>query len=293
MFMVGGGFEVAGASPNEVGHQGIKPPNPTGTAHKTDANIVLPDRTLGSRYELKYLISKSKAKEIEEFVKLHLPQDRYSKLQPDGFYPIVSLYLDSDDMQLCVESITGKLNRYKLRIRSYTDDTAYPRFFEIKRRANTVIVKSRYRAKHHDVKDLLAGKYMHPQYYSTDGAILRQFQLYAGSIQAKPKVLIRYNRKAYEGDSHTRVRVTFDADLSYRVTDKPEVTLNGSGWRYHGICLQNVILEIKFNGRYPGWLSTMAKCFELRQESISKYANSIKESCALGFCSPRLPMEMF
>jgi len=286
---------VSGASFGEAEKQGgnNNASHRAGTARDSGAGIVLPDRTLGSRYELKYLISKSKAKEVERFVGLHLPEDRYSKLRPDGFYPIVSLYLDSDDFQLCAESITGRLNRYKLRIRSYTDDTAYPRFFEIKRRANTVIVKSRYRVKHHDVKDLLAGKCIHPQYYATDETILRQFQLYVRSIHAKPKVLIRYNRKAYEGDSHTRVRVTFDADLSYRVTDEPEVTLNGSGWRYHNMSLQNVILEIKFNGRYPDWLSTMVKSLELRQESISKYANSIKESCALGFCSPRLPMGMF
>ena len=286
---------MSGASFSEAEKQGgeNKVPHSAGTARNAGADIVLPDRTLGSRYELKYLISKSKAKEVEQFVKLHLPLDRYSKLQPTGSYPVVSLYLDSDDLQLCLESITGKLNRYKLRIRSYTDDTAYPRFFEIKRRANTVIVKSRYRVKHHDVKDLLAGKYIHSQYYTTDEAILRQFQLYTRSINAKPKVLIRYNRKAYEGDSHTRVRVTFDTDLSYRVTDEPEVKLNGGGWRYHAMSVQNVILEIKFNGRYPDWLNTMVKHFELRQESISKYANSIKESCALGYCSPRLPMGMF
>jgi hypothetical protein len=286
---------MSGASFNEAEKQGgkNKVPHSVGTARNAGVDIVLPDRTLGSRYELKYLISKSKAKEVERFVEMYLPRDRYSKLQPTGSYPIVSLYLDSDDLQLCCESITGKLNRYKLRIRSYTDDTAYPRFFEIKRRANTVIVKSRYRVKHHDVKDLLADRYIHSQYYATDEAILRQFQLYTRSINAKPKVLIRYNRKAYEGESHTRVRVTFDTDLSYRVTDKPEVTLNGGGWRSHALSMQNVILEIKFNGRYPDWLNTMVKHFELRQESISKYANSIRESCALGYCSPRLPIGMF
>ncbi len=271
---------------NKTSHRGV-------SASIVGTDVVLPDRTLGSRYELKYLISKSKAKEVERFVALHLPMDRYSKLQPTGFYPISSLYLDSDDLQLCLESLTGKLSRYKLRIRSYTDDTSYPRFFEIKRRANTVIVKSRYRVKHHDVKDLLAGRYIHSQYYATDEAILRQFQLYTRSINAKPKVLIRYNRKAYEGDSHTRVRVTFDTDLSYRVTDRPEVKLNGGGWQHHAMSTQNVILEIKFNGRYPAWLNTMVKYFGLRQESISKYTNSIRESCQLGYCSPLSPMRMF
>ncbi len=261
-----------------------------GAARMPDLSV---DRTLRFRYELKYLISKSKAKAIEQYVAAYIEQDRYTKLQPSSFYPIVSLYVDSEEMQLCRESLTGKLNRFKLRIRSYTDDHSYPRFLEIKRRANSVIMKSRYRIKHRDIKPLLAGEFTDPQYYGTDEKILRQFQLYVRSINAKPAVLVRYRRRAYEGDSHTRVRVTFDKELSYNVTDEPQVRFNGGGWQLHKLSLDRTILEIKFTGRYPAWLSTMAKEFELRQQSMSKYANSIKESCLLGFCSPRISLGMW
>lgn len=248
------------------------------------------DRTLGSRYELKYVISESKARAVEQYVAAYLDEDRYTKLQPSGFYPIVSLYLDSEDLQLCRESITGKLNRFKLRIRSYTDDHSYPRFLEIKRRSNTVIIKSRYRVKHRDIKPMLAGVFVDPQYYGTDEKILRQFQLYVRCLNAAPAVLVRYRRRAYEGDSRTRVRVTFDRELSYNVTDEPDVRFNGAGWQLHKLSLDNIILEIKFTGCYPAWLSTMAEYFELRQQSMSKYANSLKESCVLHFCSPKLRM---
>ena len=252
------------------------------------------DRTLRCRYELKYVVSESKAAALMRFVEPYIGLDRYSKLQPDGFYPIVSLYLDSNDLQLCRESLGGYLNRFKLRIRSYTDEPDYPRFFEIKRRAHTVIIKSRAKIRRQDIAPLLVGRYIAPsQHYKTDKTeidTIKQFQLYMQSIKAKPTVLVRYMRRAYEGDSENRVRVTFDRDLCYNVTDKPDVLFGGPGWQRNS--RGGVILEIKFTGRYPAWLERMAECFVLRQQSMSKYATSVKKACSLRFCAPKMPIRM-
>jgi hypothetical protein len=253
---------------------------------KTSAKTA--DRMLGCRYEMKYLVSESKAEAIAQFIKPYLQVDRYSKLQRSGDYPIVSLYLDSDDLRLCLESLTGVKNRFKLRVRSYTDELDYPRFFEIKRRINTVIVKSRARVMDRDVLTLLAGLPLPPQNYSADLETINQFQLYINNIKAKPKILVRYMRRAYEGDSETRVRVTFDRKLCYCVTDAPEVRFGGRGWQENTITIGGVILEIKFTNCFPAWLNRMVSYFDLRQDAISKYATSIKEACSLGFCAPRL-----
>ncbi|MHC4758245.1 MAG: VTC domain-containing protein, partial [Planctomycetota bacterium] len=177
------------------------------------------DRTIWCGYEMKYVISEAKTAAIQEFIRPYLGLDRYSKLQPDGFYPIVSLYLDSDNMQLCIESLRGILKRFKLRIRSYSDNPDYPRFFEIKRRSNRVIIKSRARVQTADVPTLLSGIYLPPiGNNKKEIEALQQFQLYMRSVHAKPKVLIRYNRCAHEGKMHNRVRVTFDKKLCYKVT---------------------------------------------------------------------------
>lgn len=249
------------------------------------------DRTLWCRYEMKYLISESRAAAIVRFIEPYLKLDHYSKLQPSGFYPIVSLYLDSNDLRLCKESLLGVLKRFKLRIRSYTDDPSYPRFFEIKRRANTVIIKSRARVKTEDVPTLLSGRYVPPAHdYKADVDAIRQFQLYMKSIDAKPLVLVRYLRRAYEGDSENRVRVTFDRQLAYNVTKTPEVMLKGRGWQPNPLTLNSVILEMKFTGRYPAWLGRMVSYFDLRQRSVSKYATSVKRACSLRFCGPKMPM---
>ena len=249
------------------------------------------DRTLLSRYELKYVISESKAMAIVRFIEPYLKLDRYCRSQPNCAYPIVSLYLDSDNLRLCRESLQGLLKRFKLRVRSYSDESESPQFFEIKRRANTVIIKSRARVMHYDVAALLSGQYIPSlQNHESEMDALKQFQLYMKNVSARPKVLIRYMRQAYEGDVENRVRVTFDRQLVYKVSNDPEVSLNGGGWQHN---LGGVILEIKFTGCYPAWLGRMVQYFDLQQQSMSKYVTSMKKACSLGFCAPKVPISAF
>jgi hypothetical protein len=241
------------------------------------------DRTLWCRYEIKYVISDAKAAAVVQFIEPYLQLDRYCREQPTGDYPIVSLYLDSDNLQLFRESLQGLLKRFKLRIRSYTDDPDYPRFFEIKRRSNAVIMKSRARVLHHDVAPLLAGQFVPPlRNNASEMDALKQFQLYMKSVDAKPKVLIRYMRRAYECEGENRVRVTFDRQLTYKICNDPLVTINGSGWQHN---LSGVVLEIKFTGRYPAWLGRMVRYFNLQQQSMSKYVTSMKKAFLFGFCT--------
>ncbi len=242
------------------------------------------DNFLSCRFELKYRISESKAAAVEQFVRSYLHLDRYCQIRTGYTYPIVSLYLDSDSLDLCRETLTGKKSRFKLRVRSYSDDLDKPRFFEIKRRVNRIIIKSRVRVMDNDVASVIMGHPLPPREYKNDENVLRQFQLYMNSINARPMVLVRYMRKAYESDSENRVRVTFDRQLCFNITQEPKVRFNCTGWQKHP--MENVILEIKFTSRYPAWLSRMVKCFNLQQQSMSKYASSIEHSSSMGFCAP-------
>lgn len=238
------------------------------------------------RYELKYRISESRARAVAQFIKPYLHRDRYAKLQADGTYPIVSLYFDSDTFNFARETIEGKKNRFKLRIRSYSDDPKAPRFFEIKRRIDRIILKSRARASQKDVEAIAARKSIILPAHCSDEKTLRQFQFYMHCLNAKPIVLVRYMREAFESDADNRVRITLDRQLSYKTTRKPEVIFAGYDW--HRVAMKFVILEIKFTGRYPVWLSQMVKIFDLKQTAISKYIESIKQSCNLGFCAPQI-----
>jgi SPX domain protein involved in polyphosphate accumulation len=237
---------------------------------------------------MKYIITEPQMAAISRFAEMYIRLDPYSRITPDGFYPIVSLYFDSPDLRLCNESLEGTKNRFKLRIRSYSDDPQSPCFFEIKRRMNAIIIKSRARTMRDDIETVLAGRLPSRANYRTNEDVLRQFQLYMQTVNAGPTVRVRYLRKAYEGDTDNRVRVTFDRQLAYNVGSASTIMLNGDGWRPH--CLNGIILEIKFTGRYPLWLSQMAACFGLRAQSVSKYATSLKNSCLERFSAPKQPI---
>ena len=139
-----------------------------------------------------------------------------------------------------------------------------------------------------DVPILLSGLSLPPQNYTADIDSINQFQLYMKNIAARPMVLIRYMRQAFEGTSENKVRVTFDRQLSYCITNKPEVRLGGRGWQRNPFTEGGVILEIKFTNNYPAWLSQMAKHFNLQMRSISKFGSSITDSRLLEFYVPQL-----
>ncbi len=246
------------------------------------------NRISGCRYELKYHVTESKAAAIVEFIKPFMHLDKYCMRQKNGYYPNVSLYLDSEDLQLCWESLTGEKNRFKLRIRSYTDELDYPRFVEIKRRMNSIIIKSRAKIMDSDIPALLSGHSVLFQRDINANETINQFQLYMKSIQARPLILVRYLRQAYKDNFHNNLRITFDRELVYKVTNLPEVRLGGRGWYPNSFSIGGVVLEIKFNNHYPEWLTRMARYFNLQQRSISKYVSSIQESCLLKFCAPQL-----
>jgi hypothetical protein len=250
----------------------------------------LPSQSIVNRYELKYVISESQAAIIKELIKPHVQLDRYCQVQPGREYPLSSLYLDSHDLRLFRESLEGHKNRFKLRIRRYSDDPSSPSFFEIKRRMNLVIIKSRAKVNHNIEKLLLFPALLYEN-ENGDGDILRQFQLYMSSICARPVVQVRYMREAYEGLIDNNIRITFDRKLAYKIGDKAEVSLNGGEWHYYP--MEGVILEIKFTEFYPPWLSYVVKCLELRQQPLSKYARSIKHACALKFCAPKVPIGIY
>ncbi len=243
------------------------------------------DNTLSSRFELKYRIREAKARAIASYIKTHMPLDKYSALKPDLQYYISSLYLDSDRLDLCRETIEKKTNRFKLRIRCYDDNPQSPCFVEIKRRLNSVIHKGRVRTNKADINKIING-YRIPLVGASekDKSVMNQFQYYVRSLHARPIVMVRYLREAYEDTSNNRVRITFDRKLAYRSTNKPELHVLGNGWRE--VPMDFVVLEIKFTDKYPLWLNDMIKIFDLKQTSMSKYVSTVKQSCALGFCAP-------
>ena len=79
------------------------------------------DRLQTQRFELKYLVSEETARAVRRFVSCHLKPDEFASTLPDNAYPVHSLYLDSPGLTTYQAVQAGEKNRYKLRIRYYTD----------------------------------------------------------------------------------------------------------------------------------------------------------------------------
>ncbi len=234
------------------------------------------DKLQAQRFELKFRIPKSQAPGIRDFVSSYLVPDEYSVGKPEYSYANHSVYLDSDDLRLYWDVINGNKNRFKLRVRYYDDDPATPVFFEIKRRSNDAILKQRGPVRREAVSPLLSGHLPEPGFLLSSKpqhlAALHQFCRLMSDLRAVPKVQVSYLREAWVSESDNSVRVTLDRDVCAVAHTTHDITtrLENPVMAFE----PDVILEIKFTGRFPTWIREMVRIFGVMQSGSAKYVES-------------------
>ncbi|HEY4415629.1 MAG TPA: polyphosphate polymerase domain-containing protein [Verrucomicrobiae bacterium] len=235
------------------------------------------DNLQTQRLELKYLIPESAALAVRDYISTHLTLDEFGVGQPDLSYPIHSLYLDSGDLSLYWQTVNGNKNRYKLRVRYYDDKPDSPVFFEIKRRMNEAILKQRGGVTRAGAAELLAGR-MPPMedMLSEDPrhlCALQNFCQMMVQIQARPMALVNYRREAWVSTHNNSVRVTMDRQVELDL----DATSCMSAKMADPVCVfgKEVILELKFTGRFPAWFGDLVRHFGVRQCSAAKYADGL------------------
>ncbi len=238
------------------------------------------DTTIRSRFEFKYLIPQAMADSVRRFIAPFAHLDQYAAQTPNGRYTISSLYLDSPDLQLHRGTVEGHKNRFKLRIRAYSDDPADPVFFEVKRRTSDAILKKRFRVNRIHAAEFLAGR------IPAAAEKFEEFSHLVRQCDARPVIRIRYQREAHESRDADPVRITFDTDLTHVVTPDGDISQNGPGWS--STPLDGTILEIKFTDRFPSWVAEMVGHFELQRRSIPKYIMSLDHAMETGAYHPGL-----
>src|ERR1043165_6631614 len=224
------------------------------------------ERMQQSRFELKYLIEEEKALRVRDFVRCYLAMDEFGVGRPNYSYPVHSLYLDSDSLEIYWRTVNGDKNRYKLRLRYDSDNPTTPFFFEIKRRMKDVILKQRAGVRHEAVPLLLEGHLPEvSMLLSHDPGSLvaiQRFQQLMFELNAKPKSHIYYKREAYVADND-EVRVTMDRDVYSEPNLSPsiKVKMTKPVLSYAGF----VILELKFTNRFPNWFRELVRVAESMQ----------------------------
>lgn len=237
-----------------------------------------------NRHECKFVVTEAVAADVLRSMRAHVAPDPFAALQPDHSYEIASLYLDDPFDSLYRETIEGRSQRFKLRVRSYGKGPLHEQrivFLEVKRRANRIVQKLRCPVPHDLLKGLLRGENI-----SRDAALLQlpesrrralhEFLGLTAARGASPRCMVRYRRQAYVGCDDLATRVTFDRNLCTLATDVAGVHHRDP--RYIPVQAGGVILELKFTDQSPPWMAAAIRRLQLRRRSFSKYCNSIDAS---------------
>lgn len=205
------------------------------------------------RFEFKYLMHEETATRVRDtLLKNNLEWDPYTLSSSDRAYTVTSLYYDSVSVRCYRDKIDGLERRFKLRERIYAavHTPGDPRFFEIKRKKDAVIVKDR-----------------------TVNAPGTDFEYLRRRYALEPNVLVTYRRSALQGTFQERLRVTFDSELACT----PARSLSGESSPYP-IARGLVIMEVKYNNTLPHWFHRIILTHELDRRPFSKYCIAL-EAC--------------
>ena len=235
------------------------------------------ERVQTQRFELKYVIPEATASAVRDFASAYLRLDAFGARNPDRSYSVHSLYLDSEPLTTCWDTINGNRNRYKLRLRFYAARPESPVFFEIKQRDDNAVLKQRSQVRRDAVAWLLGGNLPDDAHLmpgeTQDLAALERFCRLMNRIQAVPKARVSYRREAWTGNFDEGFRVTFDRKIQFdpESTARLEVEMKDPVEVFGN----SVVLELKFAGTYPTWAAEMVRVFGLTQRSAAKYVDGV------------------
>lgn len=244
---------------------------------------------------MKYIVSEETSRQVREFVSSYLELDEYGATRPNLSYPVHSLYLDSDRLDFYWHTINGNKNRFKLRIRFYENRPTAPVYFEIKRRMDNAILKQRGAVRREAVDWLLAGHLPEPAHLvSSDPrhlVALQRFSQLMLAYDAKPRAHVAYVREAWISTEDNSVRVTMDRDVRCvpEFTARLSADIDPSVPPVFGT---QVVLELKFTGRFPNWFGELVRVFSLPSGSAAKYADGVAQLGEYHFRDGHVPVAL-
>ncbi|MBA3460478.1 MAG: polyphosphate polymerase domain-containing protein [Deltaproteobacteria bacterium] len=236
------------------------------------------------RREFKYLISEHQADQLRRYIEGICTVDPYAA-HTGGRYLIDTLYLDTPWLGIYFATIENAPDRYKLRIRNYPSLGGGPVFFEVKRRINETIIKTRAHFR---------GEWAHMLVDASPETLagidpkqrkgVDNFICYFHRGPMLPQAIVRYEREPYFSTIDDYARVTFDRNVSYQrvseLTLSPDTdhwTLMDDPLSQRGLGLEGsaVLLELKFTNVVPSWMRNMVHTFALQRLAFCKYTRAI------------------
>jgi hypothetical protein len=211
---------------------------------------------------------------IRDHIRPFTTYDRFAAMRPGHRYPVCSLYLDSSDLLLYRQTATGEKTRFKIRVRTYSDDPATPAYFEVKRKIDRIVHKERAGLNRALAARVIAGESVAATLEAEVARDLEAYEHHAALIAARPILRVQYTREAYQATGHEPVRITVDTDLRYAITLDGDLSHTRGSW--HSTPLEGAIIEVKFTERFPSWVQDLVRVFDMRQRSVPKYVLSVE-----------------
>lgn len=182
----------------------------------------------------------------------------------DGGYLISSLYFDDYNQSSFIDKLSGIRDRKKFRVRVYNYQSNVIKL-ERKIKRGNVIDKSHIQISKEEYDTLVSGDVSFLRH--KDDVVAKDFYLYYRTKNLRPRLVVEYRREAFiykYGD----VRITFDYLLKAGVFQKD---LFSNGYMISAIPHDQIILEVKYTGYFPGVIRNIIQINNLQWQSSSKY----------------------
>lgn len=236
------------------------------------------------RHEAKYIIPPALVPEIVAFIEPFCELDHHCQGDPPE-YQITTLQLDTPGLALHHAKEWEALNRFKLRVRTYGEPGSAPVFMEIKRKLKDVVAKTRTVIPFEAwSRELMYDPMVKLEFRSEkeyEGFL--QFRRLVMELDARPCLLIRYQRQSYFGKHDHYARVSFDRELCYHPTSSWDNWGQGGRWMPMDTDLaqrklypfSGVVLELKTLSDAPHWMIDCVRHFDLVRTGNCKYSSAV------------------
>lgn len=213
------------------------------------------------RIEKKYVLTLSQYERFLNKTRDYLGKDNFYKSR------VLSIYYDTDDDYLIQRSLEKPLYKEKVRIRCYNGlDEKGNIFIELKKKFNGKVFKRRTTINYEELKrnGTQACHYENNQ-------VGNEIKYVCDLHHLKPHMLISTYRTSYAGKFDEGLRITFDANVTYRTED---LDLEKEGKNKVLLPSDYRLMEIKVNDAMPIWLVRILDELKIYPKTFSKYGNA-------------------
>jgi len=224
-----------------------------------------PHQDEGFRHEVKYALSLYEYLKFRDFCMGFMDYDKNAGV--NGEYTVKSHYFDTVYFNDYTEKLNGIYERQKYRLRTYGDTEYYRLEKKIKRGLLNKKISGEISFDHAEIliqgqTDIKTGN------DTTDAIILEMFMK-----GCRKSVYIEYIRQAFTL-KELDLRITFDKDISKLYGNYGLNEARPGSYHFHYGC--EAVLEIKYKDFLPGWIEKAVHRIVPSENSISKYAESLK-----------------